>query len=54
MVNLTIQNCCPDVLAGSTKQGENQDGFSETIHLRHLRMGKIPVGVAYFPVLLTR
>ena len=57
MINATLRRCCSDVLkllASPSRKGINEEGFSETIHLRHLAMGKIPVALAYFPVLLTR
>lgn len=57
MIEATLQRCCADVLrllATPSRKGVNELGFSETIHLRHLAAGKIPVALAYFPVLLTR
>lgn len=57
MIAATLQRCCSDVLrllATPSKKGVNELGFSETIHLRHLAAGRIPVALAYFPVLLTR
>lgn len=57
MIAATLQRCCSDVLrllATPGKKGPNEEGFSETIHLRHLAAGRIPVALAFFPVLLTR
>lgn len=49
-VNATLSYCCGD----NTETGANTLGYSETIHLRHLREGKIPVGFARLPVYITR
>lgn len=57
MIAATLQRCCSDVLrllATPGRKGTNEEGFSETIHLRHLAAGHIPVALAFFPVLLTR
>jgi len=56
-IQQTLRHCCEDVLrllASKDRTGPNEEGFSETIHLRHLAKGKIPVALGYFPVLLTR
>lgn len=49
LIHATLAHCCSDVL-----KGKNELGFSETIHLRHLLHGQIPVGFARFPVYITR
>lgn len=47
-MDTTLQYCCADVF------GNNNIGFSETIHYRHLLEGRIPVSLARFPVYITR
>jgi hypothetical protein len=44
----TLATCCQDALTWNTI------GFSELIHYRHLRKGKIPISIARFNVALTR
>ena len=41
--------CCDDIFSE-----ENSGGWSEKIHYRHLKSGKIPVSLGRFPVALTR
>ena len=48
-----LEHCCPDVQK-DRKRGGNVIGRSERIHYMHLRQGKIPIGIARFPVFLTR
>lgn len=49
-INATLQHCCYD----NTPKGANREGYSETIHFRHLQQGRIPVGFARLPVYITR
>jgi hypothetical protein len=43
--------CCSDHLQPGVRSSL---GFSERIHFRHLRIGKIPISLTRFPVALTR
>lgn len=49
----TFSSCCPKPMK-SKHEVDDQYGFSERIHMRHLEMEKIPVSLARFPVLLVR
>jgi hypothetical protein len=46
--NKILNYCCDDIFQF------NLNGFSEAIHLRHLKLGKIPVSVTRFPNYLVR
>jgi hypothetical protein len=47
-VHETLSYCCPDVF------DQNNIGYSESIHYRHLFYGKIPIGFSKFLVYITR